>query len=146
MEVEIKLDPNCKQPKVIIYTNEITQEINDLAKSLSGVEYSSLAGYKSGEILLIRPDDIIRIYSQGQKVLAQLEKDTVQLKYRLYELENRLAGTSFMRISNSEIVNFKKVVSLDMNMSGTISLKYKSGEKSFVSRRYIEKIKRYLEI
>lgn len=146
MEVEIKLDPNCTQPKVIIYTNEITQEINDLAKSLSGVEYSSLAGYKSGEILLIRPDDIIRIYSQGQKVLAQLEKDTVQLKYRLYELENRLAGTSFMRISNSEIVNFKKVVSLDMNMSGTISLKYKSGEKSFVSRRYIEKIKRYLEI
>ena len=146
MEVEIKLDPNCKQPKVIIYTNEITQEINDLAKSLSGVEYSSLAGYKSGEILLIRPDDIIRIYSQGQKVLAQLEKDTVQLKYRLYELENRLAGTSFMRISNSEIVNFKKVVSLDMNMSGTISLKYKSGEKSFVSRRYIEKIKIYLEI
>lgn len=146
MEVEIKLDPNCTQPKVIIYTNEITQEINDLAKSLSGVEYSSLAGYKSGEILLIRPDDIIRIYSQGQKVLAQLEKDTVQLKYRLYELENRLTGTSFMRISNSEIVNFKKVVSLDMNMSGTISLKYKSGEKSFVSRRYIEKIKKYLEI
>lgn len=146
MEVEIKLDPNCTQPKVIIYTNEITQEINDLAKSLSGVEYSSIAGYKSGEILLIRPDDIIRIYSQGQKILAQLEKDTVQLKYRLYELENRLTGTSFMRISNSEIVNFKKVVSLDMNMSGTISLKYKSGEKSFVSRRYIEKIKKYLEI
>lgn len=146
MEVEIKLDPNCTQPKVIIYTNEIIQEINDLAKSLSGVEYSSIAGYKSGEILLIRPDDIIRIYSQGQKILAQLEKDTVQLKYRLYELENRLTGTSFMRISNSEIVNFKKVVSLDMNMSGTISLKYKSGEKSFVSRRYIEKIKKYLEI
>jgi len=131
---------------VIIYTNEITEEINDLAKSLSGVEYSSLAGYKNGEILLIRPDDIIRIYAQGQKVLAQLEKDTAQLKYRLYELENRLAGTSFMRISNSEIVNFKKVVSLDMSMSGTISLKYKSGEKSFVSRRYIEKIKNYLEI
>ena len=146
MEVNIKLDPNCTQPKVIIYTNEITEEINDLAKSLSGVEYSSLAGYKNGEILLIRPDDIIRIYAQGQKVLAQLEKDTAQLKYRLYELENRLAGTSFMRISNSEIVNFKKVVSLDMNMSGTISLKYKSGEKSFVSRRYIEKIKNYLEI
>ena len=146
MEVNIKLDPNCTQPKVIIYTNEITEEINDLAKSLSAVEYSSLAGYKNGEILLIRPDDIIRIYAQGQKVLAQLEKDTAQLKYRLYELENRLAGTSFMRISNSEIVNFKKVVSLDMSMSGTISLKYKSGEKSFVSRRYIEKIKNYLEI
>lgn len=146
MEVEIKLDPNCTQPKVIIYTNEITQEINELAKSLSGIEYSSLAGYKRGEILLIRPDEIIRIYSQGQKILAQLDKDTVQLKYRLYELENRLAGTSFMRISNSEIVNFKKVVSLDMSMSGTISLKYKSGEKSFVSRRYIEKIKKYLEI
>lgn len=146
MEVEIKIEAGCKYPRIVIYTDEITQEIGDIARNLSGKENSSLAGYKGEEILLIKPEEIIRIYAQGQKVMAQLEQETVQLRYRLYELENRFSGSSFVRISNSEIINFNKVKSLDMSMSGTITLKLKSGDKSFVSRRYVEKIKKYLEI
>jgi len=146
MEVEIKIEPGCKCPRIVIYTEEITQEISDIARNLSGKEYSSLAGYKGEEILLIKPEEIIRIYAQGQKVMAQLADETVQLRYRLYELENRLSGASFMRISNSEIINFSKVKSLDLSMGGTITLKLKTGDKSFVSRRYVKKIKKYLEL
>jgi DNA-binding LytR/AlgR family response regulator len=146
MEVEIKIDPTCKKPKIIIVTNEASKEINELTKKLSGIEYSNLTGFKGDEILLIKPEEISRIYTEGQKVAAQINNEKVYLKYRLYELEERLSGTSFIRISNSEIVNFDRVKSLDMSVSGTITLKLMNGEKSFVSRRFIDKIKKYLEL
>jgi DNA-binding LytR/AlgR family response regulator len=146
MEVEIKIEPEFKHPKIVVYTDEVTKEISDMVKFLSGKDYSMIAGYKGNEIILMKQDDIVRIYTCGQKVLARLENETVQLKYRLYELENRLSDNFFARISNSEIVNFNKVKSLDLSITGTITLKLKNGEKSFVSRRYVEKIKSFLEL
>lgn len=144
MDVQIKIDKNYKVPMVVIYTNEITDSISELAKKLSIENSKTLTGFKNGEIFLLSPDEILNIYSEGQKIFAHLANDTLQLKYRLYELEDILDRTSFLRISNSEIVNFKKVKSLDMSISGTISLKFQTGYKSYVSRRYVEKIKNYL--
>lgn len=146
MEVEIKIETGCKNPRIVIYTDEITQEISDIARNLTGKEHASLAGYKGEEIILIKPEEIIRIFTLGQKVMAQLEQETVQIRYRLYELENRLSGASFLRISNSEIINFNKVKSLDLSMGGSITLKLNTGDKSFVSRRYVDKIKKYLDL
>lgn len=146
MEVEIKIEPEFTNPKIVIYTDEVTKEISDIVRMISSKDYSMIAGYKGDEILLIKYEDIVRIYTHGQKVLARLENETVQLKYRLYELENRFIGYSFARISNSEIVNFSKVKSLDLSITGTITLKLKNGEKSFVSRRFVEKIKSFLEL
>lgn len=146
MEVEIKIDKTLKAPKTVIFTNEITEEIHALAAKLSGKVLKNLIGYKDSELILLNLEDIINIYAQGGKVYARTKAETALLKYRLYELENILDDTSFLRISNSEIANFKKVKSLDMSISGILSLKFKDGEKTFVSRRYVEKIKKFLGI
>ena len=68
------------------------------------------------------------------------------VKNRLYELENILDKKVFSRISNSEIVNFNLVENIDFKIIGTLILNFKSGNKSYVSRRYIPKIKKFLEI
>ena len=60
---------------------------------------------------------------------------------RLYELEERL-DNRFVRISNSEIVNLKKVKSLDLSFVGTICMELSNGEVSYVSRRYVSKMKK----
>lgn len=146
MDVEVKIDKNSLNPKVVIYTNEVTEEISELVKRLTDFNSQALVGYKEDEIIIIRLEDIYRIYSQGQKVKIQSKNEVANLKYRLYELDEKFAGTSLVRISNSEIVNFKKVKSLDFSISGTITLKLDTGEKSFVSRRYIDKIKNYIGI
>lgn len=144
MDVEVSIEKNLLKPKVVIHTAEMTQEITDLVKRLTDYSEHILVVYKNDEIILLSLEDIYRIYALGQKVLAQSPKDTVQLKQRLFELEERLTGTQMIRISNSEIVNLKKVKTLDMSNSGTITMKFDNGEKSFVSRRYVEKIKKYI--
>lgn len=49
-----------------------------------------------------------------------------------------------IRISNSEIVNLKKVKNLDLSFVGTICMELSNGDVSYVSRRYVSKIKRLL--
>lgn len=146
MDIEVMLEKNRLRPKVVIHTSEMTPEISELVKRLSDYSEHILVGYNNEELILLRLEDIYRIYAQGQKVYVKTQKDTAKLKFRLYELEERLAGTQLIRISNSEIVNLKKVKSLDLSISGTITMKFDNGEKSFVSRRYVEKIKSYLGI
>ena len=87
-----------------------------------------------------------RIYAQGQQVLARTDGETVLLKNRLYELEERLAGGPFLRVSHGELVNFDHVRSLDLSMAGTISLRLDNGDAAFVSRRNMGRIKSYLGI
>ena len=78
--------------------------------------------------------------------MAICDEGTYLLKNRLYEIEAQPPSRFYVRISNSEIVNFQKVKSLDLSLSGTITLKFKNGEKAYVSRRYIDKIKAHLGI
>lgn len=146
MELEVKIDQIYLTPKVIIYTKEMTQEVMDLVKRLSEHNIESLIGYRGDEILIIPTEEIYRIYAGEQKVYVKTLHEEAYLKARLYEIEEKFAGSSLVRISNSEIVNFKKVKSLDLSISGTISMKLESGEKTFVSRRYVDKIKKYLGI
>lgn len=141
MVVEIKIDRTCTEPKLIIYTAAITEEVTELTKRLSAKTSKSLAGYQGEQVQIIPVSRILRIYTEKQKVLLQTESETLQLKYRLYELEELLDRERFVRISNSEIVNFDKVKCLDLSISGTILLRFQNGQTTYVSRRYVSKIK-----
>lgn len=148
MKVEVRIVAGQKEPRVVILTDEVTPEVSELIKRLSDESAEStkmLLGYKDGKVHLLSPDQVVLIFAEQQKVFAKAASETFELRQRLYELEEKLPR-SFLRISNSEIVNFDKVKSLDMSMAGTISLKLITGGSSFVSRRYVGKIKRFLGI
>ena len=68
------------------------------------------------------------------------------MRPRLYELEERLNKRLFVRISNSEIINLKKVIRLDLSMSGTICVELSNQTTAYVARRYVTKIKQALGI
>jgi DNA-binding LytR/AlgR family response regulator len=68
------------------------------------------------------------------------------LRLRLYELEDRLDKNSFVRISNSEIINLRKVKGFDLSFTGTICVTLSNSKVTYVSRRYVAKIKQVLGI
>ena len=89
---------------------------------------------------------MIRIYANDKKVFAVTGEGEYVLRQRLYELEERLDGRWFVRISNSEIINLKKVGHFDLSFTGTICVKLSDGTTTYVSRRYVSKIKKILGI
>ena len=146
MKIEIKLDDNCSETKVIIITEKMTDEITSLMQRLSEDTSQGIVGYDGDTALLLEPSDIVRIYSAVGKVFAVTDKKEYVLRLRLYEVEEKLSSKGFVRISNSEIINIKKAKEFDLSTVGTICVSLSNGDISFVSRRYVAKIKKTLGI
>lgn len=146
MQIEIKIDASLQEPKIIIATNQMTDEINALVKKLSEDTLQMLAGFQDGCVEILEQTDILRIYATSGKVIAETMRGAYTLRARLYELEQRLDRHSFVRISNSEVVNLKMVKRFDLSVSGTICVTLSNGIVTYVSRRYVAKIKQILGI
>ena len=144
MQIEIKIDETLSEPRIIIMTNKITDEISELMQRLAEEKPRLLAGFKQETVSLLEQEKIIRIYAANSKVFAVTEDDEYQVRLRLYELEDRLDRKFFVRISNSEIINLRKIEEFDMSFTGTICVSLSNGAVTYVSRRYIAKIKQLL--
>ncbi|WP_368379001.1 LytTR family DNA-binding domain-containing protein [[Clostridium] symbiosum] len=144
MQIEIKIDETLSEPRIIIMTNKITDEISELMQRLAEETPRLLAGFKKETVSLLEQEKIIRIYAANSKVFAVTEDDEYQVRLRLYELEDRLDRKFFVRISNSEIINLRKIEEFDMSFTGTICVSLSNGAVTYVSRRYIAKIKQLL--
>lgn len=146
MQVEIKFDNNYKEPRVVIFTDRMTPQIETLMNKLLEAPPQMLVGFREGILEVLDQQEVIRIYTIAGKVFAATENREYQLRFRLYELEERLEPTFFVRISNSEIINLRKVKGFDLRLSGTICVSLLDGTVSYVSRRYVAKIKKLLGI
>ena len=145
MQIEIKLDESCKEPKIIIHTDKMTEEVSQIVKLLSEEKPEVFAAiHENGEIILLEQTEIIRIYAENDRVYAKTKDGSYRLKARLYELEERLNKKMFIRISNSEIINLKEVKKFDLSFSGTICVSMSDKTATYVSRRYVRKIKQVL--
>lgn len=146
MRVDIKINADYQESLAVIHTAEITDEVNSAVKKLSDTSSDIITGFREDDVEILDLSDIYRIYAENQKVLAVTDKDVFQIRMRLYQLEDKLAGIKFARISNSEIINLKKMEKFDLSIAGTIHVKLKNGESTYVSRRYVAKIKEILGI
>lgn len=146
MKVEVTLDENCLKTKIIILTKKMTEEITTLMQRLSDHIPQEIVGFDGDVVRLLEPADIVRIYAAVGKVFAVIGDKEYILRLRLYEAEERLNGKGFVRISNSEIINIKKAKKFDLSTVGTICVSLANGNVSFVSRRYVTKIKKTLGI
>lgn len=144
MQVEIKIDASCTEPKVIILTDAMTEEVNAIVQKLSDHNLPIISGSRDGKTKILEQNELFRIYAGGGKVFALTDSGEYLLRLRLYEAEDRLNPAQFVRISNSEIINLKKVKNFDLSFSGTISVEMTNGTTTYVSRRYVAKIKKLL--
>ena len=144
MQVELKIDPRCAEPRIVVVAAEMTEEIDALLKKFSGQDMQMITGQKDGKLEILEPAELIRVFAQGGKVLASARRGQYALRMRLYELEERLDPRRFVRISNSEIINLCEAESFDLSIAGTICVQMKNGETTYVSRRYVSKIRKIL--
>lgn len=146
MKIEVNIDETCEETKIIIHTKKIEDEVIKVLENLQNKEAETINGFKNEEMYILNQDEIETIYTEDGKVFAKENKNRYLVKKRLYELEEILNPKKFVRISNSEIVNIKKVNKINFKITGTIILYFKNGDKTYVSRRYVKKIKEFLEV
>ena len=144
MKLELNIDEKVKETLVVVSANKIDKEVQNL---INYIEYSSeyLIGIAENKASIIDIDEIIRVYIEDRKTFVVTLKDTYVVKKKLYEVEN-MVTRNFIKISQSEIANIKFIKNLDFSNTGTIVIKYKNSDISYVSRRMIKEFKLKLGI
>ncbi len=147
MKVEIQLDPSLDEPMVVLRAPRPTGEVEALAARLREETVSQpFTVYQEREAVRVSRSMVLRFYAEDKGVLCQTGRGVFTVRRRLYELEKQLAGTRFVRVSNSEIVNLDRVTGLDLTLAGTIKMTLEGGTVCWVSRRYVKKIKEALDL
>ncbi|MCI7473292.1 MAG: LytTR family transcriptional regulator [Clostridiales bacterium] len=142
MQVEVSIDEAYVQPKAVIFTAALTDDVRQAVEQLSRAGQRLITGCRGETVRLLEPAELIRVYASAGKVLAATDQGAYALRLRLYEAEAQLDPHLFVRISNSELINLKKVHSFDLSLTGTIRVKLTDGTTTYVSRRYVPKLKK----
>lgn len=144
MDIELRLDPALKDVRVIVQAPARTEAVETLLARLE--EPGRLTGFRENEAVPLEISSILRFYGEDKTVRAQTAAGVYTVRLRLYELEERLDRRTFVRVSHSEIVNWKRVTALDLGLTGTIRVTLEGGVTTYVSRRYVKKIKEVLAL
>lgn len=147
MRVRARIDKGFETPEIQVCYKELTTQIKQLVEDISSYVNEGIAGTDfRGEKVVLPVRDILRIYTENQKVMLQDAKGIYSTQEKLYELEERLDENQFFRISKSEIVNLKKIKRLDLSITGTIKVILSDGTETYTSRRNVTKLKQILGI
>ncbi len=143
IRLDIELDSNISEDKVIIRCNKMTKDIYELQNIISDFisKKQKIIFYKDNVEYYIDLSDILFFETEDNCINAHTRDNIYQVKYKLYELENILSN-NFVRISKSTILNIDEIHSITKNLTSSSVVEFKnSHKKTYVSRRYYKDLR-----
>ncbi|MBQ7677073.1 MAG: LytTR family transcriptional regulator [Lachnospiraceae bacterium] len=144
VDLEVVLDEECFEPKVKIHTKsrtDLVEKIIGAIEKVTATEFPFVTGHLNGKVELISQRDIVRVRTEGRRLICDTDEDSFVVRRSLTSLEEVLDRDRFCRISQSEIINLYKVKCFDISMAGTIIVEFDNGIQSWVARRYMKTIR-----
>ncbi len=146
MIINFNINENHKELNILLSKDTLDEEVTTILNKLSNSNPENILCYIEKDIFPVNVKEIYRIYTKNNKVYLKTKDTEYLVKHRLYELESMLDEKIFLRISNCDIVNMKKIKKLDLSITGTIKVYFTNNDFTFVSRRYISKVKDFLNL
>lgn len=147
IDIDIQLDPACADPKVIIRTDRMTPEIDNIVQAIessTNSDYPMVTAYDGDAMVLLSQREIVRVFVENRRLIVKTERGDFVARRTLAEMETTLNHRRFLRISRSEIINLNKVSNFDFSLSGTIHVHFDDGTSTWVARRYVRAIQETL--
>ncbi|MBP5608850.1 MAG: LytTR family transcriptional regulator [Lachnospiraceae bacterium] len=145
MQIRSEINNKYTELEVHVCNDEMTDEVREVMSRLHSFFDTSLTGTdEAGNRCILSPAEIYSFYAEGQKVFALDASKKYTVSQKLYELEKDYEDLCFIRISKSELINYRKIRKLDMSLTGTIKVIMKNGYETFSSRRNVARLKELL--
>lgn len=132
-----------QEEEIIIKCHEVNDEVLSIVKKLKKND-SIILGSNGNEVFRIPVKDIFYIESVDNKTFIYCQNQVFDTKARLYEFEEKLAGTKMFRCSKAMILNLAKVRSVAPTLNGRFEAKLTNGENVIISRQYVPNLKKRL--
>ncbi|MFC6463434.1 LytTR family DNA-binding domain-containing protein [Marinilactibacillus sp. GCM10026970] len=95
---------------------------------------------------IVESNDIYYLETVENKTFLYTESKVLENKEKLYQLEERLQETSFVRISKSVLLNMNHLESVRPLPNYRLEAYLKNHEKLVINRHYIKDVKTYLNL
>lgn len=143
MNVTITENPALDDIEVSVACPRIDERVQRIVSALGAFD-RALVGERDGATYRLYVDDVCYAETVDGKTFLYTADAVYQTPLKLYELEERLAGTEFVRASKQMLVNFDHVASIRPALNARLQLMLDNGEAVIVSRQYAPVIKRKL--
>lgn len=140
MKLLIEQSLDCKETEIKITCNLMDERLSRLIEQIRLYSFSVI-GTSDGVSSMIPLEQIYYFDSVENKTYLYVEKEVFQCDKKLYELEQFLKDTTFVRISKSCILNAAKVMEVKAQFNGRLEVKLANHEKILVSKHYIKEFK-----
>ncbi len=144
VDIDVILDEKYTDPKVTIYTKNRNSQVESIIEAIekaSENEFPMIPASDGRNTALLSQRDIIRVYTQGRKIMIRTTDKEYTANRTLSGIEELLNPDRFLRISQSEIINLYKVKCFDINTAGTIGIEFENGDRSWAARSRVKAIK-----
>lgn len=131
-----------REEETVVYAHEKTEMVEKIERIISDAT-QTLIGYSETQVIKLQADEVCCFTVDDNKIYALTDKEKLQLKCRLYNLEDTLSD-SFIKINKSCIANLKMIDRFSADFSGALKVTFKNGYTEYVSRRNIKNVKERL--
>ena len=145
MKITIDKNEAYREPEVLIKCAEVNGEIQEIISCVSVIG-KNLAGEIDGETFFVPLGEIYYFESVEGSIFFYTDKQVYKCQARLYNLEEGLSDTYFVRVSKTSIVNLKKLKSIKREKNARLLGTLINGEKIIISRGYVNDIRRKLGV
>ncbi len=144
MKLIIEQSEEYKEAVITIRCGMIDDALKSVIDSLQ-FQMFSITVTKNGAIRKLSLGEIYYFESVDERTFVYCDHEVYECEYKLYELEERVGGFCFARISKSVIVNIDKITSIRPQLNGRFEAMLDNGERQTVNRHYVNHLKEKFE-
>lgn len=143
MKIRVEERPEIEEIEVLITCKNKNEQTQELVKTLTYLN-KTITGKIDGRLYTLSPNKIYYFDSADNKVFAYTKTEVYEVNLKLYQLEDILANTPFIRINKNTILNTRKIRSFSSSFNGRMEATLLNSEMVIISRNYVRVLKQKL--
>jgi|GEM_PF-94823 response regulator receiver protein len=144
VKVDIKKVNSYDDEHAELSVVEVTDTIQSAIDTLEN-NCRVIAARYNDQTVMCQIDKIYYIESIDKRTYIYTKDNTLEVSYRLYELESELTR-NFFRAAKAMIINIRKIKSVKSEINGRMTAELLNGEQVIIARSYVKELKERLGI
>ena len=142
VKVDIKKVNSYDDEHAELSVVEVTDTIQSAIDTLEN-NCRVIAARYNDQTVMCQIDKIYYIESIDKRTYIYTKDNTLEVSYRLYELESELTR-NFFRAAKAMIINIRKIKSVKSEINGRMTAELLNGEQVIIARSYVKELKERL--
>jgi len=140
--MKIQVVQNSSNDEVVleIHCKEVNNEVESLIELINS-HHLTIQGKDENGTIVLSIKNIYYFEAVDNRVFAYLKENVFEVDYKIAELNELLANTSFIQISRTVILNIVNVNRIKTLVNGRMMVELNNGEKQIITRLYAKTFK-----